>query len=302
MKLQDNVTLKSYSEKANKEFDAMESRLSEVENSFQTRMNGKTTGGLAGALFGTILWLVVFAGAAFLVKDMLDRRLILAAFIVAVALIVFMAIDNIMDFSYYGKIESYSGAISQLQNRVRVGRSAITENHDAFMRSKAKGWNYQLSAAPSIPYEATSIETTMAGMESLKKGFISNAKNVLFFATVIAVSLIGCYVLFPFGGDMVQGIMDGEVPYDTLTILNFVAMVIVCIVEVILAKLVWSKTDCEVTGKTLFIIALAPVAYLALMLVGAIIVRIVLWAISLLLTILAVVFGGAIVFGSISGG
>lgn len=302
MSFKDSITLNTYSDNANKQFNEMKSRLSEIENSFQTRMNGKTTGGLVGSLVGTIAWLAVFVIAAIMVRGVVDSTLLLVAFLIALALIVFMLIDNIMDFSYYGKIASYKSAVSQLQNRVSVGQSSIKANHDAFMGAKVRGWNYLLNAAPSIPNEATSIERTMTGMESLKKGFVSKAKNFFFFATVIAVTVIGSVALFPVGGNIIEGIIDESIASDTLMALNVIAMILVGVGEIILAKLLWSKTDCNVTGTTLFVIALAPIAYLALVAVATIIVKLVIWAVSIVLAILAVVVVGAVVFACTSGG
>lgn len=302
MNFKDSITLSTYSDNANKQFNEIKNRLSEIENSFQTRMNGKTTGGLTGALIGTVLWLAAFIIGAILVRPMVNGTLLLIALLIAIGLIVFMLIDNIMDFSYYGEIASYKNAVSQLQNRVNVGQSSIKANHDAFMGSKVRGWNYLLSAAPSIPNEATSIETTMTGMESLKKGFINNAKNVFFFASVIAVTVVGCVALFPVGGNIIEGIIGENISNDTLTVLNVIAMILVGVGAVILAKMMWSKTDCNVTGTTLFVIVLAPIAYIALCAIATLVVKLVIWAVSIFLAILAVVVVGGIVFACTSGG
>ena len=48
MNFNESITLNTYSDNANKQFNEMQSRLSKIESSFQTRMNGKTTGGLVG--------------------------------------------------------------------------------------------------------------------------------------------------------------------------------------------------------------------------------------------------------------
>ena len=60
MAFSENVSLQKYVDSANQKFNESESRLSEIEGSFQTRMNGKTTGSLIGSMFGTACWLVAF--------------------------------------------------------------------------------------------------------------------------------------------------------------------------------------------------------------------------------------------------
>lgn len=302
MDFNNSIMLDTYSNNANKQFGDMQSRLSEIENSFQTRMNGKTTGGLVGSLIGTIAWLAAFITCAIFARDMVDSTLLLAALAIAGGLILFMMIDNIMDFSYYGKIASYKNSISQLQNRVSIGKNSIKSNHDAFMASRAKGWNYLLNAAPSIPEEATSVEATMTSMESLKKGFISGAKNFFFYATVIAITVVGCVALFPTGSSIITGITGESFTSDTLMTFNVIALIITGIGEVILAKLVWSKTDCNVTNTTLFISLLGPFAFLALIAAVTGVIMLVIMIVSFVLAILAVIAVGATAFGITSGG
>ena len=302
MDFNDSIMLDTYSNNANKQFGDMQSRLSEIENSFQTRMNGKTTEGLVGSLIGTIAWLAAFIACAIFARDMVDSTMVLISMAIAGGLILFMLIDNIMDFSYYGKIASYKNSISQLQNRVSIGKNSIKSNHDAFMASRSKGWNYLLNAAPSIPEEATSVETTMTSMESLKKGFICRAKNFFFYATVIAITLVGCVALFPTGSSIITGITGESFSSDALMIFNVIALIVTGIGEVILAKLVWSKTDCNVTNTTLFIAVLGPVAFLALIAAATFVIILVVAVVSVILAILALVVGLACVAGSISGG
>lgn len=302
MNFNNSIMLDTYSNSANKQFGDMQSRLSEIENSFQTRMNGKTTGGLVGSLIGTIAWLAAFIACAVFARNMVDSTMLLIAMAIAGGLILFMLIDNIMDFSYYGKIASYKNSISQLQNRVSIGKNSIKSNHDAFMASRTKGWNYLLNAAPSIPEEATSVETTMTNMESLKKGFISGAKNFFFYATVVAITVVGCVALFPTGSSIITGITGESISSDTLMAFNVIGLIVTGVGEIILAKLVWSKTDCNVTNTTLFIVALGPIAFLALLLVATLLVMLVMWLVGVVLAILAVVAVGGTIFAATSGG
>lgn len=302
MNFNESITLNTYSDKANKQFNEMQSRLSKIESSFHTRMDGKTTGGLVGSFIGTLAWLAAFIICAVMVRKLVDGTLLAITLVAVLGLVAFMLIDNIMNFSYYGKIATYRNSVSQLQNRVSIGKSSIKSNHDAFMSSKAKGWNYLLNAGSSIPEEATSIEATMANMESLKKGFINGAKNVFFYAAVVMITIAGCVSLFPTGGKIITGITGESISSDTLMILNVIALIIVGVGEVILAKLVWSKTDCTVTNTTLFIMALGPIAFLALIAIAALVVMLVMLLVGVIVAILAVVAVGAVVIGCLCGG
>lgn len=301
MNFNESITLNTYSDNANKQFNEMQGRLSTIESSFQTRMDGKTTGGLVGSFIGTLAWLAAFIVCAIMVGKLVNGTLLAIAMIAVLGLVAFMLIDNIMNFSYYGKIATYRNSVSQLQNRVSIGKSSIKSNHDAFMGSKAKGWNYLLNAAPSIPEEATSIEATMSNMESLKKGFINGAKNVFFYAAVVMITIAGCVALFPTGSEIITGISGESMSSDTLMTLNIIALLIVGVGEVILAKLVWSKTDCTVTNTTLFIMTLGPIAYLALVAIATLLVMLVIGLVAIVLAIAGAALAIAIVCACISG-
>lgn len=297
MNFNENIILDAYSDSANKQFDDLQERLSGIGNNFQSRMNGKTTSGLIGSLIGTLTWLAVFGLAVSLAWNYCEHMLLLIGSGAVVGLIIFVIIDRIMDFSYYGNISSYKNSISLLKNRVSIGKSSIKTNNDAFLNSKINGWRFLLKAAPSIPDEATSAETTMANMESLKKGFINGAKNFFYFASVLAVAVTGAVALFPVAEEIMN--IGGHGPSgDIALVLNIIALVIAAIGTVILAKLIWSKTDCNVNNVTIFATVIGPVAFLVLIGLGTLIVYLAIAMFYILILIAAV----AIVFACVCGG
>lgn len=92
------------------------------------------------------------------------------------------------------------------------------------------------------------------------------------------------------------------ISYDTNPILFVIGLLITVVGEIILAKMVWSKTDCSVTNTTLFIAAVGPVMFLALVVVATLLVMLVVLAVSILIAIAGVILAGACVCGAISGG
>lgn len=302
MTFSENISLQNYADSANQKFNESESRLSQIEGSFQTRMNGKTTGSLVGAMFGTVCWLVAFCVFIWYIRGYVDNTIRLICFGISLALVASLIIDEIISFSYYGKISSYKNNITQLKNRVSVGRSSIKSNQDTFMKSRANGWRHPLSVGTSIPEEAASIESTINGMESLKGGFINGLKNFLFFTFAIAITAVGSWALFGTAGEIMTGISGEDIGGDTIMTLCVIGLLITVVGEIILAKMVWGKTDCSVTNTTLFIATVGPVMFLALVLVATLLVMLVMWAIAIVIAIGAVVIAGACVCGLISGG
>ena len=273
MKLQDNVKLGAYEESARKEFSETQTRLSEIEGSFRSRMDGKSIGSLVGSLIGTLFWLGAFlVGAYYARKTGMNELLLKIAFYSSMALILAKVIDVIVNFSYYGKVNSYLNEVRQLQNRVGSGEKAMRKNQEAFQRAKEKGWDYRLKAASSVPGEVKKLLGRTSALESLNKGFLNGLKNFLFFVTVIAVAAAGCLALFPFLTHKIITMTHGAIEVSTLHYLLIAAAVIVGIFSIILARLIWSKTDCEVTNVTLLAMPIAPAVFLILVLAVAAIV------------------------------
>ncbi len=302
MTVSENVSLQKYADSANQRFYESEKRLSQIEGSFQTRMNGKTIGGLVGAMLGTVCWLVVFCAFFWYIRAYVDNTIGLICFGISLALVASLIIDEIISFFYYGKISSYKNNITQLKNRVSVGRSSIKSNQDTFMKSRANGWYHPLSVGSSIPDEAASIESTINGMESLKGGFINGLKNFLFFTFAIAITAVGSWALFGIAGESMTGISGEYIDGDTINTLCIIGLVITVVGEIILAKMVWGETNCSVTNATLFIAAAGPVMFLVLVIVATFSVMLIMWAFSIALAIGALAIAGACIYATISGG
>lgn len=265
MNFDESIILNKYAKSANKQFSDMQGRLSGIESNFQSRIGGKTTIRLVCSLVGTIIWLVAFIACAVFLKDRVDKRMMLIVLIIALGLILFMFIDDIMDFSYYSKLLSYRASVAHLLNRVNLGKESIRSNYDAFMGSRTKGWDYTLNMASSIPDEASSLEARMVNLEALKKGFISSAKNFFFNVTVLAITIVGCITLFPNGSSIVQGISGKSFSSNTLLVFNIIALIIAVMCEMFFSDLVWGKTDCNVTNMTLLILPFGPIIFIALL-------------------------------------
>lgn len=302
MNFSENISLQKYADTANQEFSETENRLSQIVGSFETRMNGKSKAGIIGSMFATICWAVAVCVFFGYIRGYVDGTLHLICLGLALALLVTLFIDETVNFSYYGKISSYKDNINQLKSRVSIGRSSIKSNQDAFMKSRSNGWRHPLSAGTSIPEEATSIESTINGMESLKGGFINRLKNFLFFTFAIAITAVGSWALFGTAGDIMTGISGESIDYSTVNTLCAIGLLITVVGEIILAKMVWSKTDCSVTNTTLFIAAVGPLLFLALVSISALLVMLVVWVVGILIAIVGVVIAGACICGSISGG
>lgn len=304
MDFNQGISLKQYADDANKKFDEVDKNLSRISDNFEIRMDGKTNGSLIGSFIGTLLWLAVFVAGAVIAGGMksVNGTVLVIAVVAVLGLLVFMTIDNVVNFSYYGKISTYKSSVEQLQNRMSVGKNSIKSNHETFLKSKTKGWNHAFSVGSSIPDEASSIEGKMGNMEALKEGIVYGAKNVFYYAAVVMVTIVACMALFPVGGSIINGISGEGFSESTLSVFNTIAMIIAVIIEIFLAKYVWSEAGCAVTNPSLFIVLVGPLVHLALLAVATLVVFLVILVVQVVLYVIALVIGGVCLFGFLSGG
>lgn len=294
MNFEGNITLKAYADEANQQFNSMQNRLEEMESSFEDKMNGRTTNKLTLSFIGTIAWAILLIVGAIFAFEVTETISLIVSVIVVLALLAVMMLDTIMSYSYYGTIDTHKNSIAQLRNRVIVGRSSIQSNHDAFLGSKSRSWNFFLNMAPSIPDEAKTIESTVANMESLKKGIINILKNALYFASAVAVTITGGLAFFEMGEEIIG--MGGDafetsIDSETCLILNLIGLAIAVALEVFLAKVVWSKSSCSVNNVTLFIMLLGPVLYLAVVAIATLLIVAIIYFIAIAIS-LAIAAGG----------
>ena len=302
MNLEDNLTLDRYENSARGQFADIQSTLKRMRDRYHTKMEGRTSGGMIGSLIGTFVWLAVFIIGAVILRGMVNQAILVLCMVILLALFAFMIIDTVMDFSYYGRIAAYDAEVSDMERTVQNGLNSIGDKQREFKNAIKKGWNYFLSPVGSIPDRAETIDSTVSGMETLKKGFVHGAKNVLYFASAVAVAIVGCTALFPLCGRCIEQIIEESIGDSTLLVLNIIALVLIVIGEIILAKIVWSNTDCSVTNVTVFALLASPIAFIILVAAVSLIVKLVIWLVSILLAVLAVVAVIATVYGMLCGG
>lgn len=309
MNFNENISLHKYADVAERNFAGSENQLAKIEATFQTKMNGKTTGGMVKSLLGTICWLVTSCAFCWYARNHVDTTLLLICFCILMMTILALLAEKISDFSYYGKILSGKNSIVQLRNRIRVGKGLIRSNQDDLMKAGLDGWNHPLPVGTSIFQEATSIENDINRMESLKGGFINRIKDTLFFTSAVTITGIGSWLLLGTAEKIfinitsrLQGLEPGGEGSAALKVVCIIGIVIVEVGEVLLAKLAWSKTDCSVTNETLLIVPLGPVLFLALSVIASLIVMLAMWAVGIIFAIGIVCIVGAVLFATTSGG
>ncbi len=289
----ETILLKEYVEDAKNQFSETQKMLSQIESSFHTRMDGKTTEEIISSIIGTIVWAVVFGVAAYILYEnkLVNGVLLIATELSVFALLAFMFADSISDFSYYGKISKYKKSIDNLEKRVSLAESSIESNHNLFMKSKGQGWDYSLNASDSIPEEARTVEKVLSNMDSIKKGFIKDVKTGLYYVSAFLITIIGCLALFSESSqiimNMTRSTLGANLSGDLITFFNYLGLVIVLVGEYILIKWAWSSNSCNVTNVSLFFAIPGPLVFIILIAVVTFLVNLIITIIYIALCLAA---------------
>ncbi len=256
-----DIKLDQYSKDASIIFNKMQDNLCKYENTLLSKMNGKIVDGFAS--FRSALWFLLFFILAMWAWKSVNHNLIIITMIIVGMLILFMIIENNLEFSYSKKIIPYSNAIAQMKRIISTGKESMEANQDDFIASKEKGWDFPLNNndVEPLPEEIKNILTATEEIDPFKKNNnIIRLKNIFFFAAVVMITLVGCMAQFGVGSNIVKKLLETP-PFIFDLIINFGTSGLILIVAILLSKLVWSKTDCHVTNVTLWITLFGPAVF-----------------------------------------
>jgi hypothetical protein len=256
-----DIKLDQYSKDASIIFNKMQDNLCKYENTLLSKMNGKIVDGFAS--FRSALWFLLFFILAMWAWKSVNHNLIIITMIIVGMLILFMIIENNLEFSYSKKIIPYSNAIAQMKRIISTGKESMEANQDDFIASKEKGWDFPLNNndVEPLPEEIKNILTATEEIDPFKKNNnIIRLKNIFFFAAVVMITLVGCMAQFGVGSNIVKKLLETP-PFIFDLIINFGTSGLILIVAILLSKLVWSKTDCNVTNVTLWITLFGPAVF-----------------------------------------
>lgn len=302
MNFNENDPLKKYADEANQKFAEAETRMDQIERTMDTRMNGKSKTGIVVSMIGTICWAVAICIFFGFIRGNVNNTFHTICLVISLVFLGLMFIDEATSYSYYGKISNYRDDISRLRHRISQSKSSITADQETFMKSGSNEWNHPLSAGTSIPQEIASIEDDINSMKPLNGGLIHDLKNFLFFVFAVAFTIVGSMGLFDIAGEIITSILMefADIDFDSELVASVICLAITVVGEIILAKLVWSKTGCSVTNVTLFIAAAGPILFMAVATVGSVLASLVVWLAILVLFVLCV--GCLSLLGESSGG
>lgn len=299
MSLKD-ISFQKYIDFARNEFNSTKSTLSDIERDFQNRMNGESIGKMIGAMFCTIIWIAIFNVAYWLfhnideVKNLitisLQNIVLSCCFCIAIVLLMFMFIDELMLFFHYEKFSSYTDLIKQINHRVNSSEMSLASESDKLLDAKSKDYNVPIDLGLSVSEESSLIKECVNGIDSIKRGKIEIIKNILFFTLVVLLTGFSLWIMLEPSVQVLSEVWDDDISVSLLRTFCIIAMIIVGIGEIILSVVVWNATDCSVKNLTLLILFAGPVLFALLALAICLIVVVVMF---LAVIIVGLLYGAA---------
>lgn len=306
MKFSDHITLSDYSQSARNAMNGWSERLDQTEKQIAVRMGDKTVGAIIGAMVGTIAWTVicVLFVNSFNSGDMglLKTFGLIGIFLLAGVLLV----DAIISINYYGKLQRYKNKISGLKSQLTIGRNSIGVHQDKLLASKENGWKFSFQIGKSISVEAITMESKIAGMETLKKETLPTIENVLYFIDAVLITIVFSIPLFESALELMNGILSAfagpEQTTEGAAAYMWLGVLVACCVEILLAKIVWGKFDCSVNFLSVLTLLAGPILFLVTIILGTALVGLFVWAIALIIGIGALAIGVMCASATTNGG
>lgn len=299
MNINEEISLQKYVDSARQKLNSTKSNLENIEWDFQNRMNGESIGKMIGAMFCTIIWIAIFNVAYWLfhnideVKNLitisLQNIVLSCCFCIAIVLLMFMFIDELMLFFHYEKFSSYTDLIKQINHRINSSEMSLASESDKLLDAKSKDYNVPIDLGLSVSEGSSLIKECVNGIDSIKRGKIEIIKNILFFTLVVLLTGFSLWIMLEPSVQVLSEVWDDDISVSLLRTFCIIAMIIVGIGEIILSVVVWNATDCSVKNLTLLILFAGPVLFALLALAICLIVVVVMFLAVIIVGLLEII-------------
>lgn len=284
MNIHNNVSFGHLETQAREKLDSTSKHLEKVRVSFGSKLGEVSGSSVIASMIGTTVWTIAFGFLVYFVGSQMPLIFAMLLGIVLGGLMVLMYIDEFLNFKYYNSVYAFSTRTKVLLDRVRGGKEIIGEKKNQFMNAKSRGWNQKLVVGNSVSDETMLIEDSLSKIGAIKKGFVEQAKIGFYYVGAVATEFIGGYALFySNSGNW------GDISDQMAELICFLALTLIAVAQVFIAKYTWSRTDCEVTNLTLVCFVLGPIACAIILLIGAFLIALA-WGLLMLVLRIAAVF------------
>lgn len=237
---------------------AAQKRLDSIDAALKRRLGGRSRFKLLGAVVVSLGWAAAFLAAYLFLDGHIPEPGRLTLLGVSLLLVLFMLIDELLQMKYYGTILRAQRQLSQLYRRVDQAQDALTSHLQTYLEQRDAQWEYPLEAGNSVNQKAGQITARLSGMEKLSSRFLTTVKKILYYAACAVWTAGGSYLIFSLTAAF---LFEDDLSPFTLAVMMTTAMVIACVFEILFARMIWGKTNCEVGNVTLLALAMGPILF-----------------------------------------
>jgi len=315
------ILLNSLSASAFERLKQLEGRIAQTNDTFEKRLGGKSSSGVAGSIFAALFWAVVLIGAGFALNSQIYNMwnfssdfgmactiVTVVASIVTVVLTILLISQSVSEAKFVSTIKAKQTEMAKMKTKIQKDADNLNQQLFSFNASEKSGWDYAFESHSSVIAEVSRIEESVRNLEEVSN--VKIQKALLPFYHMAALLWCACFILTTFGLAMQLGegvmyeIFDTSGGDAVIAILAILAIASISF-QPWFASRIYRWQDNKVNNTTtlaMFTGVLAFwVALFALILV-ALIVYLVISAVIAILGIIVAIAIAAGIIGAIAGG
>lgn len=266
-----------------------------VHDGLKRRMGGRSRGSMIGGIIMNAVWLVIYVILYAVCREAAFHPLIsLLSVAASVLLILFMVIGGFVEMGFYGTVLRSESRLIKLKNRVESAKRNLHGDMKTYNDRMAMAWEQPLQPGEPLEEELRQIETQLTGVQNVESGFVHGMKNAMYYVTTVAWTIMGSGLIY----NLIYPLVEGDVSEKTANIVSWILILLGCVGAVLVAKLLWGKTDCRVKNLTLLGTLSGPVVFALLAVVAILLVL----AVKLILAAIGFIIAAVIAFSCCCGG
>lgn len=260
MNVEDGIILKERALEARKTITALEMKTEDLERDIKARQGNFSRTKLIGSIIGTILWLIANAAVCYYITQRTQisvRRCILVPGAITFILCAILLYSEIARQKYYGRFIRYLKTTQSLKRLLSNAIATMERSLSGFTACGEKGWRADLGYRrdPPVPAVIERIHKELAGLDSLKDGITVTFSNILYFLACIAWTAFGSLCMQNMAADTLRETFRSysvSISNNTARVIVLVVLIIACLSNCFVAKVIWTRTDIRVNNTTMF--------------------------------------------------
>lgn len=298
MTFDNSFILSRMADDARGQYTAAKNRIAKIDDLLDQQMGGKSLSRIRSGFAVTLFWLAAYGILCFVLDTMEVDPFPLIGMALSALLVVLMLLDQGTQIKYYGSISRIRSRLSHMHARIEADERDLSTDLRDFLASRSSGWQLALTPGESIPDALDDVEQQIGGIAALQTGPLQKAKLIFYHLTGLAWTAAGCFAL----EGLFYSFLGGDLSMETMHVIFLIGMLLTGGAQFLVARYLWTQTNCAVTNLTLFATLAGPVIFCLLTLLVGLVVAVITLILGLLAAALALLVGFSVLSAFCSGG